>query len=110
MPKRAVKPKPSKSEAIRNHKKEFPTDGPKLISEALAKMGYKDVTAQYVSTVLCNDRRKRGLTQTGRVNVNRVPGELRAVDLKYVKDLVEQLGGVEEAKAAIDFYADLTGQ
>ena len=43
-------------------------------------------------------------------NKDRLIFALDVADTDTARQLVEQLGGVEEAKAAIDFYADLTGQ
>lgn len=100
MPKK-TKPILSKSEAIRRHKTEHPTDGPKVMADILNQQGY-DVTAQFISTVLSNERRKKGLTGRGRRS-----NELLAEDLIDVKRLVDKLGGIDKAMAAIEIYSEL---
>lgn len=92
----------NKSQAIRDHITAHPEDGPKAIAEALGKRGIK-VSAAFVSTVKSTDKRKtfRGAKQrSGDVM------ETMKV-LESAKTLVEQLGGLDEAKAAIDAYGQL---
>lgn len=91
----------SKSEAIRKFKEENPTIGPKRIAASLNSEGY-EVTAQFVSTVLSNDRRKNGL-----INRKKSVDELSVTDLQVAKELVEKLGGIENAKTALDAYSEL---
>lgn len=91
----------SKSEAIRNYKEENPSVGPKRIASALNDEGY-DVTAQFVSTVLSNDRRKHGL-----INRKKSADELSITDLQVAKELVDKLGGVDNAITALNAYSDL---
>ncbi|MDA7663102.1 hypothetical protein N8550_03790 [Pirellulaceae bacterium] len=90
-----------KSEAIRNYKGENPTVGPNRITSALNVEGY-DVTTQFVSTVLSNDRRKHGL-----VNRKKSADDLSISDLQFANELVDWLGGVENAIIAINAYSQL---
>lgn len=94
----------SKSEAIRKYKLENPTVGPKRIAAFLNDKGY-DVTAQFVSTVLSNDRRKQGLT-----NRKKSVEDLSVTDLQVAKELVEKLGGIENAQTALAAYSQLISQ
>lgn len=93
----------SKSKAIREYKTQNPDVGPKEIAKSLNEIGY-NVTAQFVSTVLSNDRRKAGVAS---VRVQRNSGGFTAEDLMAVKGLVQQVGSIEAAKQAIDMYSQL---
>ena len=113
---RKKKPSQSKSDAIRSYKNKHPEVGPKAIAEALNKQGY-DVSAQFVSTVLSNDRRKVGLTRSGSAGRGKLSavkssarptGKLTVDDLIVAKTFVDQMGGVEAAKAAVDTLAQLS--
>ena len=96
----------NKSAAIRDYKAANPTAGPKEIAQALGKSGIP-VTAQFVSTVLSNAKRKGGkVSKRGR------PRALPLNDLEQlvqVKKFVDQLGGLEKAKAAVDVLARILG-
>ena len=94
----------SKSEAIRKYKEENPTVGPKRIAAHLNSEGY-NVTAQFVSTVLSNDRRKHGLT-----NRKKSVEDLSVNDLQVAKELVDKLGGIENAQTALNAYSALISQ
>jgi hypothetical protein len=94
---------PSKSEAIRSYKSKNPDAGPKAIAAALADDGIK-VTPAFVSTVLSNDKRKGG--STGRGRGRRAGGGNASLDnLIQAKKLAEQMGGIEQARAALDALA-----
>ncbi len=99
----------SKSQAIREYITANPDQGPKAVAEALNATGI-DVTAAFVSTVKSTDKRKSG-KRRGRPG--RKPGgggDALSLDLLLkAKRLAEQLGGVAEAKKAIDAYAKLVG-
>lgn len=93
----------SKSDAIRNLKSQNQDIGPKAIAETLGKEGYK-VSAQFVSTVLSNDRRKMGkVGRRGRPSSNVITGK----DVLVAKDLVEQVGGIENAKKVLELYGQI---
>lgn len=98
--KAAVVEGPSKSEAIRNYKSENPDAGPKAIAAALADDGIK-VTPAFVSTVLSNDKRKSGRSAGGRRG-RRSSGNASLDSLIQAKKLAEQMGGIEQARAALD--------
>jgi hypothetical protein len=93
---------PSKSEAIRNYKSKNPDAGPKAIAAALADDGIK-VTPAFVSTVLSNDKRKGG--GTGRRGRRPGGGNASLDNLIQAKKLAEQMGGIEQARAALDALA-----
>jgi hypothetical protein len=101
MGKKAAADGPSKSEAIRSYKNENPDAGPKAIAEVLNKQGFK-VTAGFVSTVLSNDKRKSGRTG-GRGR--RGGGSAQYDNLIQAKQLADQMGGIEAARAALDALA-----
>ena len=117
MAKRASNNGASKSEAIRHYKNSHQDAGPTAIAAALTKEGTK-VTPAFVSTVLSNAKRKsnkRGRKMGRRKMVRR--GRRPAViarsssdpvgRLIQAKKLAEQMGGVEQARAALDALAKI---
>ena len=100
----------NKSEVIRKYRQENPDSGPKAISEALGKAGHK-VTPAFVSTVLSNDKRKSGKPQGRRgrrpptTAVNN--GAVALSQLIQAKKLADQMGGVDQARTALDSLAKL---
>lgn len=94
----------SKSKAIRTYRAENPNAGPKQISEELNNQGYA-VTPQFVSTVLSNDRRKGGAS-----GQKKSAGDLSLTDLQVAKELVDKLGGVENAQTALKAYSQLVSK
>lgn len=108
----------NKSAEIRAFKDANPGMGPTAISEALKKDKGLDVTPAFVSTVLSNAkgpgaakgkkgrRKKKGGKKVGRkaaaAPVASGAGELSVDHLVKAKKLAEQMGGVAEAKAALD--------
>jgi hypothetical protein len=107
---RKAKSGSNKSAAIRVYKAANPSASPKEIAEALEKSGLS-VSAQFVSTVLSNARKKGGTVGKR----GRKPGRPVAVpvdniqQLIMVKKLVDQMGGVAKAKAAVDVLARILG-
>ena len=101
---------PNKSSAIRDYKAANPTAAPKEIAEALAKDGLV-VSAQFVSTVLSNAKKKGG--KIGKRGPK--PGRKAAAasagagleQLLKAKKMVEQLGGIENARSALNVLAQL---
>ncbi|WP_254513312.1 hypothetical protein [Anatilimnocola floriformis] len=99
---------PNKSSAIRDYKTANPTAAPKEIAEALAKDGLV-VSAQFVSTVLSNAKKKGG--KIGKRGPK--PGRKAAAagggleQLLTAKKMVEQLGGIENARSALNVLAQL---
>ena len=104
----------NKSEAIRAFSKSNPKAGPKEIAETLSKKGIK-VSAAFVSTVRSTDKKKSG---GGKRSGRKARGGRRSgrkagsvsVDisvLKSAKKLVDDVGGIEQAKAALAQLAQL---
>ena len=105
------------SKAIRDYLKDNPNDKPKAVSEGLAKAGVK-VTPGYVSTVLSNARKKDGKPakrgkklgkKRGRVGRPAAGGGDVYANLVKAKQLVDQFGSVEKARAALDTLAKILG-
>lgn len=87
---------------IRDYMKANPKAGPKAVSQALSKPGFK-VTAAFVSTVKSTDKRKNGSSRyTGGDSIS-----MRS--LLQVKEIIQLMGGVDKAKQALDAYARLVG-
>lgn len=105
----ARKPKSSanKSAAIRDYKAANRTASPKEIAEALSKSGM-EVSAQFVSTVLSNAKKKGGkVAKRGRKPRALPMGNIQ--QLIQVKKFVDQIGGLEKAKAAVNALAEILG-
>lgn len=103
---------PNKSLEIRNYKEANPTASPKEIAEALNKAGVS-VSAQFVSTVLSNAKKKGGkIGKRGR-KPGRKAGAAVSVggmeQLIKAKKMADALGGVEKAQAALNALAQLIG-
>lgn len=106
----------NKSRMIREYKAANPVAGPKEVAEAVTKTGLS-VSAQFVSTVLSNAKKKGG--KVGKPG--RKPGRPAAAaaaiaapsssieHLIKAKKLIDQLGGVAEARAAINALAQILG-
>ena len=105
---------PNKSKAIRDYKSEHKSAGPKDISAALADQGV-DVTPGFVSTVLSNAKRrgKKGRGKGGRPagsTTGAKPGRKDPVSqLRLAKEMSDQFGGIEKARAALDALAQILG-
>ena len=103
---------PNKSEAIRNYKSSHASAGPKDIAAALNGEGVK-VTAQFVSTVLSNAKRKgrKGRRKGGRPkgSTAKVGRSDALTKLVLAKKLSDQLGGVAKAREALDALARILG-
>jgi hypothetical protein len=101
---------PNKSAAIRDYKSKHAGAGPKEIAAALAADGVK-VSPGFVSTVLSNSKRKgrKGRRKEGRP-AGRAMGRGDALSkLVLAKRLSDQLGGVEQARAALNALAQILG-
>ncbi len=114
----------SKSQLIRDAKKENPTAGPTEIATALEKAHGIKVTAAMVSTVLSQDRARGGkpgkrgrppkadgASKPGRkAAAPAASGKGVSVDaLIRIKKLADEMGGVSEAKRALDALSQLLG-
>lgn len=120
---------PNKSQTIRDYVAANPTAKPKAIAEALSKKGL-DVNAQYVSTILSNDRKSKTKrrAKTGRPAGSSAKSATRAVktakrgrpaakatsesvsvdSLLKLKDVVDEIGGIEEAKSHLKALESLS--
>jgi hypothetical protein len=120
MAKKAAASGINKSEVIREYKSKNPSMGPKAIAEKLRSDHGEEVSAQFVSTVLSmakkrddkgGPRRGRGRppgsgkAATAAKTTSKVSGGLSLELLLKAKKLASELGGVEEAKAALDALA-----
>ena len=120
MPRKAASEGPNKSALIREYKTKDANIGPKAIVSKLKSEHGIEVSAQFVSTVLSQAKKKSG--KKGRRG--RPPGSGKAAKaspakatsgglsvelLLKAKKLANELGGVEEAKAALDALARIVG-
>lgn len=99
----------NKSLAIRDYKAANATASPKEIAAALVKDGVT-VSAQFVSTVLSNARKKGG--QVGKRGPK--PGKAAAANATFdianllaARKFVETVGGVQQAQVALKGFAQL---
>ena len=105
---------PNKSLEIRNYKAANPTATPKEIAEALTKTGLS-MSPQFVSTVLSNAKKKGGKVGKRGRKPGRPASAASAApssnieQLIKAKKLVDQLGGVEAARAAVNALAQILG-
>lgn len=97
----------NKSELIRQYKQEHPDAGPTAIVEALGQQGVK-VTPAFVSTVLSNAKRKTRRRGARRAGVARAEANGVAA-LVQAKQFADKLGGIQQAKAALDALAKILG-
>ena len=114
----ASKPKVNKSQSIRNYKKAHPNHKPAKIAEALGRQGI-EVSAQFVSTVLSTSKKKKKIGKPGRpkgsgvAKRNQQPGvqvsngEVSFDSLLKVKQIVIEMGGVRQARAALNALEQL---
>ncbi len=110
MARKKAAPTQSKSAAIRDYRASHATAKPKEIAEALNGSGY-EVTPQYVSMILSNDRKKTGPSRgrpAGTKTKSSTSGQQVSMeDLLSAKQLISATGGLEQAKAALDAYQKL---
>lgn len=91
------------SQIIRDYKSVHKRAKPKEIAAALNEQGTK-VSAGYVSTILSNARKKRG--RKGTRGAAAAPAKRDAYGkLVQAKKFVDQIGGVEKAREALDALA-----
>ena len=112
MAKKAKKSSVNKSQAIRDYMAEHTGEGPTAVAEALTKSGIK-VSAKFVSVVkrkkkprrrggAARKAAKRATARRGR------DGDAVSISvLMQAKRLAKQMGGVDEAKSALDALAKL---
>ena len=107
----------NKSQAIRDYYKANRKAKPKQVVEAMAEQGIK-VSAQYVSTIRTNSKKKSQKKgpgrpvgrpagrpagrKAGRPAAKSTGGQTVNLDsLLRVKEMVEEVGGIEEARTAL---------
>jgi hypothetical protein len=89
------------SQVVRDYKSQHKRAKPKEISEALAEQG-TTVSPQYVSTILTNARKKRG-GKGRKAAAGAAPAKKDAYGrLVQAKRFVDQIGGYEKAREALD--------
>jgi hypothetical protein len=102
----------NKSLEIREYKAANSSASPKEIAAALHSSGLA-VSAQFVSTVLSNAKKKNGAVGKRGPKPGRKAATLNASSelsqLIQAKKLVDQLGGIEAAKSAINTLAQILG-
>ncbi len=94
----------SKSQSIRDHLAKNPTDGPKAVKAALAKKGI-DVSEALVGVVKYGPGSKK--TGRGRGRRGR-SGQISAAELLNAKKLIDELGGINETRKALDVLEKLS--
>lgn len=102
--KKAVKKTTNKSQAIRDFASAHPSAKPREIAEGLKKSGL-EVKAQFISNVLSKAKQATPKnTKVSKVRRASKPssGNLSVESLLTMKKAIDQVGGLDEAKAAID--------
>lgn len=106
---------PSKADAIRQYSAKNPEAGPTEVANAVNSANKWDLTPQYVSTIWSNDKKKaeegegKAPAKRGRPPKKKAAkSDLGYDDLLQAKELAKQMGGVEQAKKALDALAKLT--
>lgn len=107
----------NKSELIRNAKSENPSAGPTEIAALIQSNHNVKVSAAMVSTVLSQDRTRGGKpakrgrppksTKGRKSSAKGSQGELSIETLLRIKKLADDLGGVSEAKKALDALSQI---
>jgi len=111
--------KPSKSAAIVEQVQQNPEAGNAEVAAAVNKQFGLDVTPAYVSTI----KSTKGLTKRRQVSKKKsvaksvkrvgrpkhVSSDMSLSQLQHAKEFADQLGGVGEAKRALDALAGLQG-
>ncbi|MGI9469975.1 MAG: hypothetical protein ACR2NZ_00495 [Rubripirellula sp.] len=109
----------NKSQTIRDYSKSNPDQKPKQIAEALAKKGIK-VSPQFVSTILSTSKKKTTTRKAGRPKGSKSRATSKTVtrrgrpakkqatstevsleSLLKVKEVVSEMGGVENVRTAL---------
>ena len=105
MAKREKKRRVNKSQAIRDYIDKNPGQGPTAVSAALKKQGI-NVSPAFVSTIKSGDKKRGVVRPVGRPRLDASrPVSIEA--LMQAKKLADEMGGVEEAKRALDALARL---
>lgn len=95
----------NKSQSIRDYIKSNPGQGPTAVADALnSREGWK-ISAAYVSTI---KNKMKPSSRGPRPAGGRAAG-VNEKSLIQAKELAKQAGGINQAKAALDLLARLTG-
>ena len=99
----------NKARAIREYCASHPKDGPNAVAAALNKQKGWSISPQYVSTIKSNAKKSGGKkTRASSATKPRNGAETFTVSsLLTAKKLAEELGGVSQAKAALDAVSKL---
>ncbi len=106
----------NKSQSIRDYHKAHPQHKPKQIAADLEKKGI-EVSPQFVSTILSTSKKKKTIGKPGRPKGSKLAGRGRPVgqsrkasggsgevsidSLIKFKEIVTEMGGIEDARAAL---------
>ena len=100
----------NKSEAIRDYYKANPQAKPKEVASELKKKGIQ-VTPAFVSTIRSTSKKKNGVIgRPGRPvgsTTKRSNGEVSYESLLQAKKIVDQMGGIDEARNALTALENL---
>lgn len=100
----------SKSKAIRDYMAAHPSAGPSAVADALSKEGIK-VSAAFVSTVKSMAKKRKPGGRVGRPRKAKsaaAGAQFSVSELLSAKKLADELGSLEQAKAALDALAKLS--
>ncbi len=106
----------NKSQIIREAKAANPKMKTGALAALLAEQHGLTVTPQFVSTVLSQAKRKKGISRGARAKADKSAKAVRVSSkspsvtmdqLKIAKKLVTQLGGIDKAKAAVQMLAEI---
>lgn len=108
---------PSKSELIRSTSAANPTAGPTEIAKLIQTAHSVKVSPAMVSTVLSQDRSRGGKParrgrppKSGSAKASRSSGGQLSIDaLVRIKKLADEMGGVAEARRALDALSQIMG-
>jgi hypothetical protein len=106
---------PNKSQLVRDYMDSHPELGPTEIAAAVSKERSIEVKPQFVSMIKLNLKKKaaggKSLKSVGRPKVvkQNASGSVSIDLLRAAKKFVAQMGGVGNAKAAVDILAELQG-
>lgn len=98
----------SNAALIRDYLGNHPDEQPKQIAATLTGQGHKGITAQYVSMVKLQEKKKGRIA--GKVSARggaTRSGKVTSDELMSAKMFVKSMGGLSRAKSALDIYARL---
>lgn len=110
----ATEKRVNKSKAILKYYKSHPGVKPRQIVAALNRRGL-DINAQYVSTILFNNRKRANGGEDTTLDDSDVPHKkvglnatgVSAREIMLAKQLVKQSGSIGAARKALEMYGDI---